>query len=100
MAMAWALVQFCTGPMTDGIKCCVRLCALFRQEYQWQSVRGLKFWLFLDNLSICEQTIDKALTIHTELENYDAMKKNNFIWFSPHGTYQNYPLALILNLIP
>ena len=25
------------------------------------------FWLFLDNLSISEQTIDRALTIHTEL---------------------------------
>ena len=42
---------------------------------QWQSVRGgggggpqtLIFWLFLDNLSISEQTIDRALTIHTEL---------------------------------
>ena len=27
----------------------------------------LIFWLFLDNLSISEQTIDRALTIHTEL---------------------------------
>ena len=27
----------------------------------------LIFWLFLDNLSISEQTIDTALTIHTEL---------------------------------
>ena len=30
------------------------------------------FWdfvLFLDNLSISEQTIDRALTIHTELKN-------------------------------
>ena len=27
----------------------------------------LIFWLFLDNLSISEQTIDSALTIHTEL---------------------------------
>ena len=25
------------------------------------------FWLFLDNLSIAEQTIDRALTIHTGL---------------------------------
>ena len=25
------------------------------------------FWLFLDNLSISEQTIDRALIIHTEL---------------------------------
>ena len=25
------------------------------------------FWLFLDNLSISEQTIDSALPIHTEL---------------------------------
>ena len=36
------------------------------------------FWLFLDNFSISEQTIDRALTIHTELQNYDSMKKNNF----------------------
>ena len=36
----------------------------------------LIFYLFLDNLSI---TIDRALTIHTELYNYDSMKKNNFI---------------------
>ena len=27
----------------------------------------LIFWLFLDNLNISEQTIDRALTIHTEL---------------------------------
>ena len=27
----------------------------------------LIFWLFLDNLSIFEQTIDRALTIHQEL---------------------------------
>ena len=27
----------------------------------------LIFWLFLDNLSISEQTIDRALTIHTEI---------------------------------
>ena len=39
----------------------------------WQSVRGggtpniLIFGLFLDNLSISEQTIDRELTIHTEL---------------------------------
>ena len=44
----------------------------------------LIFWLFLDNLSISEQTNDRALTIHTELYNYESMKKNNFIWFSPH----------------
>ena len=44
----------------------------------------LVFWLFLDNLSISEQTIDRTLTIHTELYNYDSMKKNNFISFSPH----------------
>ena len=40
-------------------------------QSQWQSVRGtpniLIFGLFLDNLSISEQTIDRALTIHTEL---------------------------------
>ena len=35
----------------------------------------LIFWLFLDNLSISEQTIDRALTIPTELYNYDSMKK-------------------------
>ena len=28
----------------------------------------LIFWLFLDNLNISEQTIDRALTIHTELK--------------------------------
>ena len=39
----------------------------------------LIFWVFLDNLSICEQKIDRALTIHTELYNYDSMMKNNFI---------------------
>ena len=41
----------------------------------------LIFWLFLDNLSISEQTVDRALTIHTELHvyNYDSLKKNNFI---------------------
>ena len=40
----------------------------------------LILWLFLDNLSISEQTIiDRALTIHTELYNYDSMKKHNFI---------------------
>ena len=27
----------------------------------------IDIWLFLDNLSISEQTIDRALTIHTEL---------------------------------
>ena len=27
----------------------------------------LIFWLFIDNLSISEQTIDRALIIHTEL---------------------------------
>ena len=27
----------------------------------------LIFWLFIDNLSISEQTIYRALTIHTEL---------------------------------
>ena len=32
----------------------------------------LIFWLFLDNLSISEQTIDRALTIHTE-QNYKIM---------------------------
>ena len=48
-------------------------------------------WLFLANLCISEQTIDRALTIHTELYNYDSMKKNNFISFSPHT--KNYPLA-------
>ena len=52
----------------------------------------LIFWLFLDNLSISEQIIDKALTIHTKLYNYDSMKKNNFIRFSPHT--KTYPLAL------
>ena len=36
-------------------------------------------WLFLDNLSISEQIIDRALTIHTELYNCDSVKKNNFI---------------------
>ena len=59
---------------------------------QWQcSVRGnpnpehFEIWLFLDNLSISEQTIDRALTIHRELQNYDSMsmtltmKKNIFI---------------------
>ena len=25
------------------------------------------FWLFLENLSISEQTIDRAFTIHTQL---------------------------------
>ena len=39
----------------------------------------LIFWLFLDNLSISEQTIDRALTVHTELYNFDSMKKNIFI---------------------
>ena len=34
------------------------------------------FWLFLDNLSISEQTIDRALIIHTEVYNNDSMKKN------------------------
>ena len=44
---------------------------------KWQNVRGVGggggdpenfyIWLFLDNLSISEQTIDRALTIHTEL---------------------------------
>ena len=33
--------------------------------YQWQSVRGTPsisiFWLFLDNLSIFEQTIDRGI---------------------------------------
>ena len=31
--------------------------------YQWQSVWGL----FLDNLRISEQLVDRALTSHTEL---------------------------------
>ena len=39
----------------------------------------LIFGLFLDNLSISEQTIDRALIIHTELYNYASMKKNNLI---------------------
>ena len=52
----------------------------------------LIFWLFRDNLSISVQTIDRALTIHTELLNYDSMKKIKFhLIFT---TYQNYPLAL------
>ena len=42
------------------------------------------FRLFLQNFSIYEQIIDMALTIHTDLYNYDSMKKNNFILFSPH----------------
>ena len=37
------------------------------------------FWLFLDNLKISEQRIDRALTIHTELYNYDSIKKNYLI---------------------
>ena len=41
--------------------------------------KHLIFWLFIDNLSISEQTIDRALTIHTELRNSESMKKNNFI---------------------
>ena len=48
---------------------------------QWQSVRGdpeqFDILGILDNLSISEQPIDWALTIHTELYNYDSMKKNN-----------------------
>ena len=28
---------------------------------------GGPFWIFLDNLSISKQIIDRALTIHTEL---------------------------------
>ena len=39
----------------------------------------IKLWLFIDNLTISEQTIDRALTIHTELHNYESMKKNYFI---------------------
>ena len=50
----------------------------------WGTPNILIFWLFLDNLSISEQTIVRALTIHTELSNYDSMKKNDFISFSPH----------------
>ena len=42
----------------------------------------LIFWLFLDKLSISEQAIDRVLTIH--IKNYESMKKNYFIWFSPH----------------
>ena len=34
----------------------------------------LIFWLLLDNLSISEQTIDRALTIHTEL--YTSSKES------------------------
>ena len=37
----------------------------------------LIFVLFLDNLSISEQSIERALTIHTDLYKYDSMKKNN-----------------------
>ena len=31
------------------------------------TLNNLIFWLYLDNLSISEQTIDRPLTIHTEL---------------------------------
>ena len=31
------------------------------------TLSSLIFWLFLDNLSISEQTIDRALKMHTEL---------------------------------
>ena len=53
----------------------------------------LIFWLFLDNLSISEQTIDRALTIHTESIKLwvNEEKLFNLIF----TTYQNYPLALI-----
>ena len=55
----------------------------------------LIFWLFLDSLSISEQTINRALTIHTELQNYDSMKKIfRKIISLIFTTYQNYPLAL------
>ena len=50
----------------------------------------LIFCLFLDNLSISEQTIDMALPIHIEQYNYDSMKKNRFIWFSPYTVEPRY----------
>ena len=53
------------------------------------------FWLFLDNLSISEQAIDRALTIHTE--SYKIMIQwRKIISFDFHHIYQNYPLALKL----
>ena len=63
------------------------------------------FWyirLFLANLIISDLTIiNRALTIHTEWNNYDSIKKKKkkkkkCLIFT---TYQNYPVALITLII-
>ena len=41
----------------------------------------LIFWLFLDNLSIYEQTIDRALTIHTEVPDLPTFESQKSYYF-------------------
>ena len=50
------------------------------------------FWLFPENGSILERTVNRALIVHTTL--YNSALKKIFIFI--FAMYQNYPLALIL----
>ena len=55
----------------------------------------LIFWLFLDNLSISEQTIDRAINnSHRTIKLWFNEEKKFHLIFT---TYQNYPLALNLD---
>ena len=51
------------------------------------------FWLFPENGSISEWTVNKALIVHTTLQNSALTKKKN-IYIYIFAKYQNYPLAL------
>ena len=51
----------------------------------------LMFWIFPENGSISERTVNRALIVHTTLLN-SALTKNILIFI--FAMYQNYPLAL------
>ena len=53
------------------------------------------FWLFSENGSISQRTINRALIVHTTLWNSALTKKILIFIFT---NYQNYPLALITAL--
>ena len=63
----------------------------------WQSVRGTPnncmFWLFPENGSISERTVNRALIVHTTLQ---ILHLKKYILIFIFAMYQNYPLALIL----
>ena len=51
------------------------------------------FWLFPENGSISERTVNRALIVHTTLQNSALTRKKYKFSFSP-CTGQHYPLAL------